>query len=175
MKPKSCCSHHNTGLPSQVPNRRSWLPEILEIAICSICSLVTWEYTTQNEIARSPGGAPEQNHGAENTTGAFIFRPSPSLMLFSCLVFGCCVSSFTHRRQSQDPFQFAVYLVLLSCGAAIGYAARAHVYLILLGYLPWATCAAMIISISGRGVYRWLKPRTATTTRGDEEKARFLG
>ena len=96
-------------------------------------------------------------------------------MLFSCLLFGCCVSSFTHRRQSQDPYQFVVYLVLLSFAATIGYAARAHVYLILLGYLPWATCAAMVTSISGRGVYRCLRPQIATTGQGDEEKARFLG
>jgi hypothetical protein len=96
-------------------------------------------------------------------------------MLFSCLLFGCCVSSFTHRRQSQDPYQFVVYLVLLSFAATIGYAARAHVYLILLGYLPWATCAAMVISISGRGVYGCLKPQPSTTSQGDEEKARLSG
>lgn len=96
-------------------------------------------------------------------------------MLFSCLVFGCCVSSFAHRGQSEDPFQFVIFLVLLSCAIMIGYAARAPVYLILLGYLPWATCAAMAISASGRGVYRCLRPQIAAKGQGDEEKARFSG
>jgi hypothetical protein len=95
-------------------------------------------------------------------------------MLFSCLVFGCCVSSFTHRRQSEDPFQFVVYLVLLGCAAMVGYGVRAHIHLILLGYLPWATCAAMAISISGHSAYRCLKPDGSATSQGDEEKARLL-
>ncbi|KAH6650845.1 hypothetical protein F5144DRAFT_62624 [Chaetomium tenue] len=175
MDPKSCCSHKNPGAVSPVPSRRSPFSDILDITVSSFCSLVTWEYTTQNEIPQSPVGVTEQNHGAENPAGAFIFRPSPGLMLFSCLVFGCCVSSFAHRRQSQDPFQFIIYLILLSCAAMIGYAAGAPVYLILLGYLPWATCAAMAISVSSRGVYRCLRPQTAATGQGDEEKARFLG
>lgn len=95
-------------------------------------------------------------------------------MLFSCLVFGCCVSSFTHRRQNQDPFQFVVYVLLLGGAALVGYGVRANAHLILLGYLPWATCAAMTVSISGHSVYRCLKPDVAAG-QGDEEKARLLG
>ncbi|KAH6853677.1 hypothetical protein B0I37DRAFT_12775 [Chaetomium sp. MPI-CAGE-AT-0009] len=189
MDPKPCCFHQSPRMANPVPSRRHRLPEILEITISSLCSVVTWEYITQNEVPQSPDGVSprwpglgmdiqligEQNHGTGNTTGTCIFRPSPGLMLLSCLVFGCCVSSFAHRRQSQDPFQFVVYLVLLSCAATIGYIVQAHVYLILLGYLPWATCAAMVISISGRGVYRFLKPHVTTTSQGDEEKTRFVG
>jgi uncharacterized membrane protein YjfL (UPF0719 family) len=92
-------------------------------------------------------------------------------MLFSCLLFGCCVSSFTHRRQSQDRFQFVVYFALLGGGALVGYGVRASAHLILLGYLPWATCAAMVISMSGHGLYRWLRPGV-DKKREDEEKAR---
>ena len=95
-------------------------------------------------------------------------------MLFSCVVFGCCVSSFTHRRQSQDPFQFVIYFLLLGGAAVVGYGLRAHAHLILLGYLPWATCAAMAISISGHCVYRRLVPDVGAV-QGDEEKARLLG
>ncbi|KAK3300295.1 uncharacterized protein B0H64DRAFT_11769 [Chaetomium fimeti] len=170
MNPMPCCSHKSPGMANPVPIRRRRLLEILEIIISSLCSMVTWEYTTQNEIAENPDEGPRSG----DTTSALVFHPSPGLMLLSCLVFGCCVSSFAHRRQSQDPFQFVVYLVLLSCAAAIGYAARAHVYLILLGYLPWATCVAMVISISGPGVYRFLKPHP-TTSQGGGEKARYLG
>ncbi|AEO70308.1 uncharacterized protein THITE_2121561 [Thermothielavioides terrestris NRRL 8126] len=114
-------------------------------------------------------------HGAEEHAGKnFVFRPSPGLMLFSCLVFGCCVSSFSHRRQNQDPFQFLIYIVLLGAAGAAGYGARAHAHLILLGYLPFATCAAMIISILGHAIYRRLKHAEAPRQE-DEEKARLLG
>jgi len=95
-------------------------------------------------------------------------------MLFSCLIFGCCVSSFTYRRQSQDPLQVFVFVLLLGGAALIGYGARASVHLVLLGYLPWATCAAMTVSISSHSLYRALKPAVAMC-RTDEEKARLLG
>ena len=91
-------------------------------------------------------------------------------MLFCCFVFGCCVSSFTQRRQRQNPFQFVVYLVLLSGAALVGYWLRADPNLVLLGYLPFATCAAMAISVSGHGAYRRLRPEAAAPP-GDEEKA----
>lgn len=95
-------------------------------------------------------------------------------MLFSCLVFGCCVSSFSHRRQSQDPFQFVVYLVVIGSASLVGYGVRANVYLVLLGYLPWATCTAMAISIAGHGLYRRLRVGSGNT-QGDEEKVRLTG
>jgi hypothetical protein len=110
---------------------------------------------------------------AKNTDD-FLFRPSPGLMLFSCLVFGCCVSSFTHRRQSQDPFQLVVYILLLGGAAMAGYGVRENAHLILLGYLPWATCAAMAISISGHSLFRWLRPNVGSR-QGDEEKAHLMG
>jgi len=95
-------------------------------------------------------------------------------MLVSCLVFGCCVSSFTHRRQSQDPFQFVVYLVLLGGAALAGYGLRADPHVVLLGYLPFATCAAMAVSVSGHGAYRRIRPNVAARRR-DEEKGQAGG
>jgi hypothetical protein len=95
-------------------------------------------------------------------------------MLFSSLLFGCCVSSFIYRRQSQDPFQFVVYFALLGGAALLGHGVRASAHLILLGYLPSATCAAMVISMWGHRLYKWLRP-DVVTTRGDEEKAQPSG
>lgn len=174
MKPRPCCSHQTPGVPDPIPGPWCRLSEVLEITISSLCSVVTWVYTVQNELPQSHGGTPEQHRNGDESTGGFVFRPSPGLMLFSCLVFGCCVSSFTHRRQNQDPFQFVVYVLLLGGAALVGYGVRANVHLILLGYLPWATCAAMTVSISGHSVYRCLKP-DVVAGQGDEEKARLLG
>ncbi|KAK4153081.1 hypothetical protein C8A00DRAFT_43963 [Chaetomidium leptoderma] len=158
----------NPRMRDSVPAPWRWISEVPEIPISSLCSVVTWQYTVQNEAV--PG-----HHGAGDAAEAFLFRPSPGLMLVSCLVFGCCVSSFAHRRQSQDPFQIVVYLALLGGAALTGYAVQANVHLILLGYLPWATCAAMVFSISGHSVYRCLKSDAAKGRGDDEEKARLLG
>lgn len=95
-------------------------------------------------------------------------------MLISCLVFGCCVSSFTHRRLSQDPFLPVVYLALLGFAALLRSRVQANLYLIILGYLPWATCAAMALSFSGHYAYRCSKADFSTRSPGDEEKASLL-
>lgn len=94
-------------------------------------------------------------------------------MLCSCLVFGCCVSSFVHRRQEQDRFQFLVYAVFLSGAATIGFGFGAGANLILLGYLPWAMCMAMAASLYGHGLHRQQRLRSVQRF-GDEEKARLL-
>ncbi|KAK4236769.1 hypothetical protein C8A03DRAFT_16629 [Achaetomium macrosporum] len=173
MNPPPYCSHQIPRVTDQVPGRCYCASEILEITLSCLCSVVTWTYTVQNELPQGQDGLFQQ-HGAGRHVDTFSFRPSPGLMLFSCLVFGCCVSSFTHRRQSKDPFQFIVYIIFLGVAAVIGCGIRTNVHLILLGYLPWATCAAMVTSISGHSLYRWLRP-DVRPSQGDEEKARLLG
>jgi len=149
-----------------------WASESLEIGIGTLCSLVTWQYTVQNDLAR--GIAYSNGHRvAPGDTHNFLFHPSAGLMLASCLIFGCCVSSFIHRRQDKDPFQFVFYLVLLAVAASVGYGFHASVHLILLGYLPWATCAAMALSISAHSLHRRIGADGGTGWR-DEEKAQLL-
>lgn len=188
---RPCCSLQNTDKTRSAQGRWHWLSETLEIGIAALCSTVTWEYTVQNDVSQrhdsvssSPSGLGSEStdpagvqileqHAANHTDG-FLFRPSPGLMLLSCLVFGCCVSSFTHRRQSQDPLQFVVFVLLLGSAAMAGYGVRENVHLVLLGYLPWATCAAMAVSISAHSVHRWLRLE-AGADHGDEEKVRLVG
>ncbi|KAK4136477.1 hypothetical protein BT67DRAFT_439468 [Trichocladium antarcticum] len=169
---RPCCSLQNTDKTRSAQGRWHWLSETLEIGIAALCSTVTWEYTVQNDVSQRHDSILEQ-HAANHTDG-FLFRPSPGLMLLSCLVFGCCVSSFTHRRQSQDPLQFVVFVLLLGSAAMAGYGVRENVHLVLLGYLPWATCAAMAVSISAHSVHRWLRLE-AGADHGDEEKVRLVG
>jgi len=103
-----------------------------------------------------------------------LLNPPAELMLVSCLVFGCCVSSFVHRRQNQDVFQFGVYTVFIIAAVVCGYGLEASTNLILLGYTPWAMCAAMATSLYGHALYR----RQRTTRSGkrfrDDEKALLL-
>ncbi|GAB1310345.1 hypothetical protein MFIFM68171_00555 [Madurella fahalii] len=174
MNPRQCFSFRTSKETGQDSRRQCWASEALEIGIAALCSTVTWEYTVQNELPPGQSESLPEQHVAEMRVSGFLFQPSPGLMLFSCLVFGCCVSSFTHRRQSQDAFQFAVYVVLLAGAAIAGYAVGANVHLILLGYIPWATCAAMATSIAGHGLYRWLRPNVRSN-QGDEEKAPLVG
>ncbi|KAK0734108.1 hypothetical protein B0T26DRAFT_635564 [Lasiosphaeria miniovina] len=167
----SCSSHQNAEDPSQHAGPWTWLSETSEIGLGALCSIVTWRFTVQNDLTRGDSSSHE-NHGESRTVD--LLHPSPGLMLCSCLLFGCCVSSFAHRRQDKDPLQFAVYMIVLAAAAIIGYGLRASSNLILLGYLPWATCLAMAISISGHNLHR----RWVVETRNallDEEKVRLLG
>ncbi|KAK4185534.1 hypothetical protein QBC35DRAFT_389333 [Podospora australis] len=180
MRPQECCAIHQpqtSGLDIKSSGCWSGVAEAPEILIAILCSIVTWEFTVQNDLGRKYGALQEQQQEyhltLEEPTRAFLFHPSPGLMLGSCLVFGCCVSSFAQRRQSQDPLQFVVFLVVLGAAALVGYGLQASTNLILLGYLPSATCAAMTISISGHGLYRLSNPQAENGA--DEEKAQLLG
>lgn len=56
MKPRPCCSHQTPGVPDPVPGPWCQLSELLEITISSLCSVVTWVYTVQNELPQSHQG-----------------------------------------------------------------------------------------------------------------------
>ncbi|KAK0658935.1 hypothetical protein QBC41DRAFT_50666 [Cercophora samala] len=181
MSSEACCPLHLPQTPTVLPRNPGcwpWAVDTVEICLSILCSIVTWEYTVQNDINRGytnidRGQQQQQQHADHHqpTPDDFLFHPSPSLMLFSCLVLGCSVSSFTQRRQAQDPLQLFVYTTLLGGAALAGYARQESAHLILLGYLPWATCAAMSLSITGHALYRLLSKAGSRATTKDEEKA----
>lgn len=118
--------------------------------------------------------SPESDHptiGA--STSNFLLQPVARLVLISALGFGCCVSSFVYRRQKEDRFQAIVFVVLIAAVAAVGYAVEASPNMILLGYMPFATCAAMILSISGHSALRWLRSGDEFVP-DDDEKLQLL-
>ncbi|KAL2124777.1 hypothetical protein VTJ04DRAFT_1142 [Mycothermus thermophilus] len=132
-------------------------------------------FTLQNRLQsahvpnpRVPQWPSAQQGQGEEVDDSTFFRPPPGLMLFSCLVFGYSVSSFTHRRHRRDPLQPIVYFIVLATVAVVGYGMTADARLVLLGYLPWATCAAMVISMVGHSLYRHL--RSEVREMSDEEK-----
>ncbi|KAJ2902563.1 hypothetical protein MKZ38_000393 [Zalerion maritima] len=80
---------------------------------------------------------------------ALIVNPSPALVLASCLVLGCSVSSFIHRRQDHDPAQTAVFATFVVFAVVLGRAGLgANANFIVLGCVPWALCAAMPVSLA---------------------------
>jgi hypothetical protein len=169
------------SVDSPPPGDGHLVAEVSQILMCVLCSMVIWMFTLQNrpQSANLPVRLrtlsvpqhmspnlvmnpkvfhwPSVQQGAEVDDPAF-FRPPPGLMLFSCLVFGYCVSSFAHRRHRRDPLQPMVYFIILATVAVVGYGVTADAHLVLLGYLPWATCAAMVISMVGHSLYRRLRP-----------------
>ncbi|KAK5663354.1 hypothetical protein OQA88_3782 [Cercophora sp. LCS_1] len=181
-----CCSFHTPEEACAEPSLWDLFPETLEIGIGAACSIVTWSFTLQSESSFTPESVcvtstvdikivanEDEQQPTENAVDSFLFHPAAELMLCSCLVFGCCVSSFVHRRQEQDRFQLLVYAAFLSAAATIGYSFGASANLILLGYFPWAMCAAMAASLYGHGLHRQQRSRSLQRF-GDVEKARLL-
>ncbi|RYP03523.1 hypothetical protein DL764_005078 [Monosporascus ibericus] len=90
----------------------------------------------------------------------FLTRPSGGLMLGSCLVLGCCLSSYTHRRRSRDPYQPLVFMAWAAWAACIGLGFGCNADMVMLGLLPWALCAAVLSSYLGHAAAaRWLAAR----------------
>lgn len=75
-----------------------------------------------------------------------ILDPSPALMLSSCLVLGCAISSFAYRRQNQDRYQTYILVIAIVFASVTGLATNVDVNLIMLGLVPWTMCFAMIFS-----------------------------
>ncbi|KAK3398058.1 hypothetical protein B0T20DRAFT_239730 [Sordaria brevicollis] len=149
----------------------SWKSDIVEICLGALCSAVIWRYTSRNDHKSVRKGFLLVDPDEGNGKGVLV-SPSDGLMLWSCLVYGCCVSSFIHRRQDKDPFQLFVYLIFATCAGISGYAVGASANLMLLGYLPWALCIAMAASLLGHSLYRRWK--YVAPSSGDEEKLQSI-
>ncbi|KAH6660373.1 hypothetical protein BKA67DRAFT_49708 [Truncatella angustata] len=88
-----------------------------------------------------------------------LTNPSPALMLGSCVLLGCLLSSFTHRRRGKDRFQTIVFGYMVLWGITVGKGIGASVNLIALSLVPGALCAAMLLSFSAHEFVRWLMDR----------------
>jgi len=149
----------------------AWVSEVSEIIPAVLCAFITWEYTSGAESSQEYGDSHNQLVVAGSPD--FLIHPSPWLMLVSCLTFGCCVSSFVYRRQQKDPCQAVVFILAFACVGVVGYGFGASANMIMLGYLPAATCASMTLSVVAHSLVRCLRARYG---RGDdEEKPEVLG
>jgi hypothetical protein len=100
---------------------------------------------------------------------AHIHHPAPKLVLVAALGFGCCVSSFVYRRQGEDPFQVLVFALIVGTAATVAYGAGASSDMMLLGYMPFAACAAMSISVFGHAMFRRARSQGASRLESQEK------
>ncbi|KAK4451616.1 hypothetical protein QBC34DRAFT_400247 [Podospora aff. communis PSN243] len=174
MSLSKCTSHRKLQEASRPSSVGGWVPETLEIGLGVVCSVVTWRFTVRSETPKRVQYRWEYLVSEHVVLGDLVLNPPPELMLVSCLVFGCCVSSFVHRRQTQDAFQFAVYAVFITAAVISGYGLEASANLILLGYAPWAMCVAMATSLSGHALYRRQRTQTGKRSMGGEKALLFV-
>lgn len=186
MNCRACPLRYRVGKVPEQSSTWSWRSDGVEICLAALCSAVIWRYTSNNDhkssikVVSSPPSSnaliflltycmqnrldsPGEGYGTD-----VLVSPSDGLMLWSCLVYGCSVSSFIHRRQEQDPFQLLVYLIFITGAGVAGYAAGVSANLVLLGIAPWAVCIAMAASLLGHSFYRWWQ--CVASSSGDEEK-----
>ncbi len=69
-------------------------------------------------------------------------------MLGACLVLGCSISSFAHRRQQGDRYQSLIFVLAITQCTIFGLVLGVNANLIMLGLIPWALCVAMIYSVA---------------------------
>lgn len=101
-------------------------------------------------------------------------RPWPGAVLTSCLVLGCCVSSFLYRHQDGDPYQALVFTSAIFGSVLVGKMAGASLHLILLGFVPWALCTAMFLSACGHALLRWMDARASEQASLANDKSALL-
>jgi uncharacterized membrane protein YhaH (DUF805 family) len=68
------------------------------------------------------------------------------MMLSSCLILGCAISSYAYRRKEHDKHQTLIFLIAIGAASAVGFTAGVDANLVMLGLIPWALCSAMILS-----------------------------
>lgn len=132
-----------------------------------------WQYAGEIEAA-SDFGYVNDSQVAGHVFAHFLRRPTPKVVLISALGFGCCVSSFGYRRRREDPFQVVVFALLVGTVATVAYGLGESPSMLLLGYMPFATCAAMIFSICGHAIFRRTRSEQGTEIESQEKKLQLL-
>ncbi|KAI0382072.1 hypothetical protein F5Y04DRAFT_57433 [Hypomontagnella monticulosa] len=157
MHSTSCCSfQYSRDQACLQPNAPSLkelpLSELAELVPALFCSFVTTSYIIRAESARD-----DLSVNVDSPSQIvfriihldFLKRVSPGLALGSCLVLGCCLSSFIHRRRELDQYQPIVFVIWITWAIFIGWGIGASANMVTLGIVPWASCAAMLSSFFG--------------------------
>lgn len=95
-------------------------------------------------------------------------------MFAACLVLGCSVSSFLYRHQQDDPYQPLVLTVAIAGSVAMGHLVGASLNMIILGFVPWAACVAMVLSACGHALLRRLEVRSLLAEGDVDDKTALL-
>ncbi|KAI1441201.1 hypothetical protein F5Y02DRAFT_313506 [Annulohypoxylon stygium] len=164
--------------------KESPLSQLVELVPAIACSFVTTCYIVQEESSRDEIST---DTDSPVQTIFHIIRinfpkhVSPGLALGSCLVLGCCLSSYAHRRRDQDQYQVIIFVIWIIWAVCIGWGIGASANKVTLGIVPWVSCAAMISSFFGHAGARWVSGRekcereTILTFVGENEKEVYMG
>jgi hypothetical protein len=128
------------------------MTELIPTAVSCVVSTSFIQRMEEDNGKNGPMIVEDNNQG--HSLLVLITHPAPGLMLGSCVLLGCCLSSFAHRRQDEDRYQAAILIWLAIWGAALGKSIGASANMITLAFIPWALCAAMPLSLLGHAVLR---------------------
>lgn len=165
--------------PPDVCSHRRFVPllcTLWEIFLVLFSSVITTSYTLHHE-RRVGGHASSELQSQAFNPGHFGFflDPSPGLMLGSCVLLGCSVSSFAYRRQERDRFQAPIFALAICVASALGVALSINANLLMLGLFPWALCCAMVLSSAAHWLLRRCSGRRAYNDCDLGEKDLLLG
>ncbi|KAI5867049.1 hypothetical protein GGS23DRAFT_303028 [Durotheca rogersii] len=140
------------------------LPELTELIPAIACSSITTSYIARIESVLD-NSADANSHPSPGQvlirvmSSEVLWHASPGLALGSCLVLGCCLSSYAHRRRDQDQYQTIVFAIWIVWAVWVGWGIGTSADVVTLGIVPWALCAAMLSSFVGHLGARWLATR----------------
>ncbi|KAA8574642.1 hypothetical protein EYC84_003892 [Monilinia fructicola] len=124
------------------------LGTICEPVIALVSATVTTAYTLRHEQRRMASNMKFVGYTSTSGYSDFILDPSPFSLLASCLLLGCSVSSFAHRRQGRDRCQSLIFVFVVTTATTIAFGLGTNANLIMLGFIPWALIFAMVLSVS---------------------------
>jgi O-antigen/teichoic acid export membrane protein len=85
------------------------------------------------------------------------------MMLVACLTFGCSISSISYRRQEFDRYQTVFLFVVICVACTLGAISGSNPNLIMLGYVPWGLCVAIVASALSHWAMRQCGMKTGKT------------
>ncbi|KAF7868565.1 hypothetical protein EAF04_005096 [Stromatinia cepivora] len=136
----------STCVPGRCPARE--LGTICEFLIALGSATVTTVFTLHHEKRRQMVSKTNHMGYTFNLENFGInLDPSPFSLLASCLLLGCSISSFAHRRHGRDQCQSLIFVFAILTATTIGFGLGTNANLIMLGLIPWALIFAMIFSV----------------------------
>lgn len=158
--------------PNGCPLRAS--PRAIELFPAVVSSVVTTWYTVDSERDTALSHARAQGVFEGSHVDSPHIHPSAGVMFTSCLVLGCSVSCFLYRHQHDDPYQPLVFTVAIAWSVVLGHLVGATQNMIMLGFLPWAACIAMLLSACGHALLRHLQVRSLSGELNLDDKAALV-
>jgi len=158
--------------PNRQPGRA--LIALWEIFPAAASAVITTCYAVQHENAinlQQHGELADTDFSAIpcSISSSWAMNPGPGMMLGACLTFGCSISSFSYRRQELDRYQTIFFVVAICVACTSGAISGSNPNLIMLGYIPWALCVAIIASALSHWVMRQCGIKTGHVQHDFEE------